>query len=59
MTEVSVELYFDGGPTLEENLEVRITGPAAMVLPGRQWPYRFLREKNGIAWILTSVCVME
>ena len=29
------------------------TGPAAMVRPVRPWPYRFLREKNGVAWILT------
>ena len=29
------------------------TGPAAMVRPVRPWQYRFLREKNGVAWILT------
>ena len=28
-------------------------GPAATVRPVRPWPYRFLREKNGVAWILT------
>ena len=27
-------------------------GPAATVRPVRPWPYRFLREKNGVAWIL-------
>ena len=29
------------------------TGPAATVRPVRPWPYRFLREKNGVAWTLT------
>ena len=30
-----------------------------MVRPVRPWPYRFLREKNGVAWILTYACVIE
>ena len=34
-------------------------GPAAMVRPVRPWPYHFLREKNGVAWILTYTCVIE
>ena len=38
---------------------VLTTGPAAMVRPVRLWPYRFLREKNGVAWILTHACVIE
>ena len=29
------------------------TGPAATVRPVRPWPYQFLREKNGVTWILT------
>ena len=33
------------------------TGPAATVRPVRPWPYRFLREKNGVAWILTWLAV--
>ena len=36
-----------------------MTGPAAMVQPVRPWPYRFLREKNCVAWILTYACVIE
>ena len=28
-----------------------LAGPAATVWPVRPWPYRFLREKNGVAWI--------
>ena len=31
----------------------RVPGPAATVRPVRPWPYQFLREKNGVAWILT------
>ena len=27
-------------------------GLAAMVRPVRPWPYRFLKEKNGVDWIL-------
>ena len=34
-------------------------GPAAMVWPVRPWLYWFLREKNGVAWILTHACVIE
>ena len=36
-----------------------LPGPAAMVRPVRPWPYRFLREKNGVAWIPTYACVIE
>ena len=35
-----------------------VTGPAAMVRPVWPWPYRILREKNGVAWILTYTCVI-
>ena len=35
------------------------TGPAALVRPVRPWPYRFSREKNGVAWILTYACIIE
>ena len=33
--------------------EKKNTGSAATVRPVRPWPYRFLMEKNGVAWILT------
>ena len=39
--------------------EFAYSGPVAMVRPVRPWPYRFLREKNGVAWILTYACVIE
>ena len=34
-------------------------GPAATVRPVRPWPYWFLREKNGVAWILTYAFIIE
>ena len=40
-------------PFPEASFRGRRTGPAAMVRPVWPWPYRFLREKNGVAWILT------
>ena len=30
-----------------------------MVRLVQPWPYRSLREKNGITWILTCACVIE
>ena len=30
-----------------------------MVRLVQPWPYRFLREKNGVAWILTYACIIE
>ena len=42
-----------------ERTETIQAGPAAKVWPVRPWPYWFLREKNGVAWILTYACVIE
>ena len=41
------------GQSRSENASHKQLGPAAKVRPVRPWPYRFLREKNGVAWILT------
>ena len=56
---IHVMLRTPGGERLErrfsasDKLQVSISGPAATVRSVRPWPYQFLREKNGVAWILT------